>query len=401
MIRELRFIISSIIFSVLLSKIAFAEVYITDLLFRERFRLNTYDTIQRSLSKAMYDGTQLKGSFGKIYKIYDPYTEENVLIKISPLDDAKNWLNFYMESLGLNELEHPNLLKGYGSYLVNLDPISREVGIAHVMECLDADLYQSIVKHGPLKTSEIKKFLGPIVSALTYLATNQLVHFDIKPENILVRYKKGSDQRIEKLFIGDFGGLRMLTNKQSTVTQREHGLIMTPKYAPKEAFFKNHPQTSEKSTLIPKELNEKADVWSLGALLYVLSQHEHLIESGSSQPQIQLRDMKKKLVKKFSREDGGYLWRKEQIDRLDYGLFCLIDKMLRFNPEDRISMQEVDASNFFETDKTETEQMPVSLENYFKAWPDLNPKSFERLLLKLGQKWDHRIKSRGGRLVEL
>ena len=402
MIRGLLFKLISIVFFVSYYSSILVAAYETDQLFRQRFKLNSLDYIEDSLRKATYEGNQLEGGYGRIFIVYDTYTEKDVLVKISSLSDNTDWLTFYMESLGLNELEHPNLLQGYGSYLVNLDPKNSKVGIAHVMEYLDRDLHQHIATHGALKTSEIKKQMGPIVSALTYLATNTLVHFDIKLENIMVKYQKGSTQSIAKLALGDFGGLRMLLPQQSSVTQRKHGMTMTAVYAPKEALFNHHPKSKTRnSSLKPGHLNEKSDVWSFALLLYVLNQQKYLLSSSSHVPSEQIQEIRKDLLTRFARDDGGCCWSNWQISRIDSDLLNMLDKMLRFNPEDRISMAEVESSGFFWQSSREQRQLPMRAQKLFKLWPNLTPERIERLLLELGKFWDNKIKLEVGSSIEI
>ena len=394
MIRGLYSLFASLFLYLFICQNIVAQSFITDHLFRERFGIQSDVRIEKSLQKAVQNGKQLKGSFGKLFKVFDPYTKKKVMVKISPLNDHIEWLTFYMESLALNELDHPNLLKGFGSYLVNLDDENQRIGIAHVMESLDEDLHRCITSKGPLETADIKKFIGPLVSALTYLSTNMLAHFDIKPENILVKYEEGSSRKIEKLALADFGGLRMLTPSQATVNQRQHGMSMTPNYAPKEAFFSVHPENmSGTSKLKPMELNEKTDVWSLGILLYVASRSEFLIDSRSQLPYMQLEEIKKDLLSSFDNRDGGYHWKQSQVEHFDPSLLSVIDKMLRFNPEDRISMEKVASSRFFSLEEEEPKLLSDRTRELFERWAELSTEDFKSYLLELGELWDQKMQS--------
>lgn len=143
------------------------------------------------------------------------------------------------------------------------------------------------------------------------------------------------------------------------------------------------------------EMNEKVDVWSLGMLLYVVSQGKFLIDSTSPKHFQQIQDIKKELLKNFSRKDGGYSWSKGQLAHMDSDLFTLLDRMLRFNPEDRISMEEVAASEFFSLKEEDKEKLSDEIEEYFGLWSTLDEERFEVFLLELGDIWHDRIKSEG------
>lgn len=84
-----------------------------------------------------------------------------------------------------------------------------------------------------------------IFSAINYLNHKGYVHRDLKPENICLE----SDDKIKVI---DFGTARKFTHGKKL-----KGIIGTPFYMAPEIFNE-------------KKYNEKADVWSLGIIMFVL-----------------------------------------------------------------------------------------------------------------------------------
>jgi len=115
-----------------------------------------------------------------------------------------------------------------------------------VMEfCGGGDLSRVIKLKKCLPESQCQKFLQQLASALQFLRQHNVSHMDLKPSNLIV---KGSNPPILKM--ADFGFAQHL--EADTL---DKGLKGSPLYMAPEIFTKDH-------------YNAKADLWSIGVILY-------------------------------------------------------------------------------------------------------------------------------------
>ena len=105
-----------------------------------------------------------------------------------PNEVAVKWIGNKYESTYNRENEnikiamnHPNIVKCYGVCELNRPGLGQGL----VMEVFDCDLMQYMKI--PLTLQETRVILSQIASALQHLRRQNLVHRDVKPENILVR----------------------------------------------------------------------------------------------------------------------------------------------------------------------------------------------------------------------
>ena len=120
-----------------------------------------------------------------------------------------------------------------------------------VMELCDSTLKDELKKHPEgFNFEEIKEILLQLNNAFKKLNEYNLIHRDLKLDNILVKeFKESKLGFIPKL--GDFGTTKELVNKKTRTIVGTQGL-MAPEILKGEAY------------------NSKADLWSLGAIIYSL-----------------------------------------------------------------------------------------------------------------------------------
>lgn len=144
-----------------------------------------------------------------------------------------------------------------------------------------------------------------IVDAIAYIHARKVIHRDIKPENILV------DSKFRPK-ICDFGWSSVLKNDSTRKTFCGTYEYMAPE------IFESAPYT------------EKVDVWSLGILLYELL-HGYSPFRAPTLLEIYKNILKRKI--KFA-------------DGISDQAIDLITKILRYKPEDRLSVQQILAHPF-------------------------------------------------------
>ena len=107
-----------------------------------------------------------------------------------------------------------------------------------------------------------------------------MVHRDIKPGNIMVRVENQSGERDLKVLIMDFGIAKVLSDQDSGHSLTE--VIGTVKYASPEQIRRG------------KDIDPRADIYSLGMVLYELYAGQHMF-TGMSEHSVLMRMMQRDL----------------------------------------------------------------------------------------------------------
>ena len=164
------------------------------------------------------------------------------------LDDEENLEALETEIKILRQLSHP--------HIVQLKEVVHTAENTYiVMELLSGgELFNRIVDKGCYPEKEAAELFAQICISLNYLHSRDIVHRDVKPENILFVSSESSDM---KLIDFGYAGL-WREDKQLT------GLCGTPDYVAPEVL--TWYDDDENGTPYGKG----SDLWSLGVLLYVI-----------------------------------------------------------------------------------------------------------------------------------
>jgi serine/threonine-protein kinase ULK/ATG1 len=109
-------------------------------------------------------------------------------------------------------------------------------------------LDQFMKKNGPVSEAIAQKWFCQLLDAFDELLRRNVIHRDLKLANILLTT---NDSATAEIKVADFGFARYLTENSMAVTQCGSPLYMAPE------IFKAKPN-----------YNYKADIWSLGAILF-------------------------------------------------------------------------------------------------------------------------------------
>jgi serine/threonine protein phosphatase PrpC len=198
--------------------------------FDERFEIT--DIISRSGMSSVYKATDLK-------------TGRQVALKVPLLkleSDPAFFSRFEREEEIGRALDHPGILK-----IVPVDPRQRSRPYL-VMEYLEGQTLDEVMQRTkPLPAGDALQIVSRVCDALDYLHKHQVVHRDLKPQNIML-CSDGS------LRIMDFGIAKAATSKRITFGGFSPTLG-TPDYmAPEQVKGQRG--------------DERTDIYSLGAILY-------------------------------------------------------------------------------------------------------------------------------------
>lgn len=194
------------------------------------------------------------GGFGIVYKGTHLSLKRDIAIKVfKPTpgnDSAQNLARFQFEAVSASRVNHPNAVTILDS------GISKE-GIAFlVMELLNGhSLREELQRYGRLSLVRCAQILLPICDVLDKTHAQNIVHRDIKPDNIFLHRSVGG----EVIKVLDFGIAKMFTDYEESqslehFTATGH-IVGTPVY-----------MAPERLTSLP--YNGQADVYSVGIILY-------------------------------------------------------------------------------------------------------------------------------------
>ncbi|KAJ3309532.1 ER degradation-enhancing alpha-mannosidase-like protein 2 [Boothiomyces sp. JEL0838] len=148
--------------------------------------------------------------------------------------------HFEKEILLMMRFNHPNIVKIY-------KVVESQEELFIIMACAYGDLASYVTKMGYLKEDEARRIFRQIVSAVDFIHSANVVHRDLKLENILL------DQR-GNVLVSDFGLGRSFTNSDYMKT-----FCGTPAYSAPEiigGFAYN---------------GTKIDIWAMGVILYTMT----------------------------------------------------------------------------------------------------------------------------------
>lgn len=194
-----------------------------------------------------------EGTFGKVKYALDTETNEAVAIKI--LDKEK----IQKQNMGNQIKKEISIMKmvKHKSIVGMIEVLASKTKIFIVLELVTGgELFDKIVQVGKLNEEQARFYFRQLVEGVEYCHKLGICHRDLKPENLLLDEHgnlKISDFGLSSLYIGDADG-----SDGTSRTELLHTTCGTPNYVAPEVL-------SDKGYD-----GKKADVWSIGVILYVL-----------------------------------------------------------------------------------------------------------------------------------
>ena len=185
------------------------------------------------------------GHFGTVRKAYKKTDKETLTyyaIKSIPMKNLSNNIDDFVKEVDIiSTLDHPNIIKFYETY--------HDKCFFHiVMElCRGKEILYQMNNNGCMEEKKVVNIIVKILLAIAHCHNRGITHRDLKPENILFDSMK-PDAEIKLI---DFGLSRKYDKEQ-----KMHSILGTPYYVAPE--------------VLKGEYDEKCDIWSIGAVTYLL-----------------------------------------------------------------------------------------------------------------------------------
>ena len=240
-----------------------------------------------------------KGAFGKVNLAL--HIASGKLVAIKSFDKKKLSKENSIKKI-MNEIEVLKKLRNNIFCTKIYDTFQTDTHILIVMEFICADLLDFIRKREKLDEKKAKIIFKQIVLGLKNMHKNNIVHRDIKLDNLLL-------DLTNTIKICDFGVSKII-HSENEIMQDHCG---TPAYIAPEVF---------------EDLGYYGygcDIWSLGVTLYYMLEGEQPFKGRS------IEELKKNICSK------NY----QNIELISKEAEDLLDKMLTLNPEERITLDEI------------------------------------------------------------
>lgn len=231
------------------------------------------------MSSADYEFVNLigTGSFGEVHlvthkKDYRHFVMKRIRIQSMSFEERENTKQ---EVSLMSCLRHPAIVmfkEAFSESVIFGEGQPEEV-LCIVMEyCPDGDVFGNLKKRlnnekGPYPDTHVVDWLIHILFALHYLHERNILHRDLKLQNLFLTPAKvldPVDSRRSAVKLGDFGVARILTDS-SQLAQTQIG---TPYYMSPE-LFRSMPY------------NHKSDMWALGCVLQEMLTGKHAFQASS------------------------------------------------------------------------------------------------------------------------
>lgn len=182
------------------------------------------------------------GGMAIVYLAKDLSLDRKVAIKVlreEYTEDSTFRRHFQKEAVAIAKLSHNNIVGIY-------DILNEGETMCLVMEYIEGEtLKDKINRDGAINWQKAVKYGIQIANALSYAHTNQIIHKDVKSQNILI-------DKEDNVKITDFGISQMMNN--TTITHNKGVLGSAHYFSPEQARG--------------EKLSYQTDIYSLGIVLY-------------------------------------------------------------------------------------------------------------------------------------
>src|SRR5688572_12560433 len=202
----------------------------------------TDSLIGRTLGQYVVISRLGAGGMGVVYQARDTRLDRLIALKFLPLDlvlDEERKLRLVREAKANAALEHPNIA---AVHEIVEGPDGR---MFIVMGYYEGETLKQRIQKGPLPLPEAMEIARQVASGLAHAHGRGILHRDVKPGNIML-----TSDGLTKII--DFGLAKL--RGLSTITEADRVMGTVAYLSPEQARG--------------EEVDQRTDVWSLGAVLY-------------------------------------------------------------------------------------------------------------------------------------
>ena len=229
------------------------------------------------------------GTVRKAYRIAEKNTKKKYYaIKSIPMKNLSSNIDDFIQEVDIiSTLDHPNIIKFYETY-------HDDCFFHIVMElCKGKEIVHQMGNYGFIEEKKVTKIIFKVLLAIVHCHNRGVTHRDLKPENILF----DSEHKDAEIKLIDFGLSRKYDKEQ-----KMHSILGTPYYVAPE--------------VLKGEYDEKCDIWSIGAMTYLMLCGEPPFNGNSN------NEIFKKIVKE-SIKFNSYMWKNISQNAKDFVKMCL------------------------------------------------------------------------------
>jgi len=197
-----------------------------------------------------------RGGMGVVYKVEHQNMGKIAAMKVlhhELAEDPEVVARFRREAAAVSRLNHPNTVQVF-------DFGAARGALYLIMEYVrGTDLGTLVKRDGPMPFEQAAPLFGQICAALAEAHDLGIVHRDLKPENVLVTRTHGGRDFVKVL---DFGLAKVAEREELSESTDRGAIVGTPYYMSPEQIRGD-------------DVDARADIYSLGALMYRVVTGEH------------------------------------------------------------------------------------------------------------------------------